>query len=59
MSGKTEKLINELTQWINNTWADPNVRTPQIRDLNRALLNALLTAKLIDREEFADLNRGM
>ena len=57
-SRKAQELAADLTQWISNTWDDATMRTPQIRNLNRALLNVLLIGELIDREEYNELKRG-
>lgn len=54
-----EELIGQLGEWIGNTWADINKRTPQVRNLNRALLICLQSAKLISPEELRELQRAL
>jgi hypothetical protein len=53
------EIMSELKQWIANTWEDINTRTPQIRNLNRALLNVLRVNRLIDQRELRELQKGL
>ena len=53
-----ERVLNELKQCIANTWKDINTRTPQIRNYNKALLNAMVVGRLVSNEELKELQKG-
>lgn len=56
---RIREIVSELKQWIGNTWEDINIRTPRIRNLNRALLNVLLANRILDPQELQELQRGI
>lgn len=56
---KIESVIIELKQWIANSWEDVNTRTPQIRNLYRALLNVMVASRLLSPQELKELQRGL
>ena len=56
---RIREIADDLREAIANTWEAVSIRTPQIRNLTRALLNALLASRLIDRQELRELQRGL
>jgi hypothetical protein len=52
-------LAEQLEVWLEDEQADPNYRTPHIRDLGRSLLNLLHVSRVIDGKELAELKRGL
>jgi molecular chaperone DnaK len=55
---RIESILGELQNTISNSWLDLNTRVPKIRNLNRALLTILLASRLVERQEFQELDRG-
>ena len=53
------RLAEQLSGWLEDEAADANHRTPQIRDLGRALLNLLHVSRLIDGKELGELKQGL
>jgi hypothetical protein len=53
-----EPMLAELQQWVGNGLEDINVRTPQIRNLHRGVVAALLAAHLVDVQEAQRLSQG-
>jgi hypothetical protein len=53
-----QKILASMSEWIGNNWADPGVRAPQIRNLNTALINLLVSSRLLSPEEFRELQKG-
>jgi len=56
---RIREIMSELRHWIGNTCEDIITRTPQIRNLNRALLNVLLANRLLDQQELRELQKGI
>jgi len=54
-----ERLTGQLTLWLDDESADPNARTPHVRDLGRSLLNLLHVSRLIDAKELAALRQNL
>lgn len=52
-------LSGRLERWLQDETLDSNYRTPQIRDLGRALLNLLYVSRLIEANEVATMRQGM
>jgi hypothetical protein len=56
---KIRLVSHELSAWIDDPTESLDQRVPQIRDLNRALLNVLLVSRLVDEAEAASLQQGL
>jgi molecular chaperone DnaK len=56
---RIEGIVSNINQWKGNSWEDINIRTPQIRNLNKSLLHALITSRLIDPQEARELQKGI
>ena len=52
-------LCGRLKGWLQDETADSNYRTPQIRDLGRALLALLYVSRLVEAGEVATLKQGL
>lgn len=57
--GRILELCQRLEGWVQDEAADANYRTPQIRDLGRALLSLLYVGRLIEGSEVAALKQGL
>ena len=53
---KIRRVSHELTAWIDDALEPLEHRAPQIRDLNRALLNVLLVDRIVTRSGGCELN---
>ena len=53
------ELCERLEGWLQDETFDPNYRTPQIRDLSRALLSLMHVSCLLEADEIADLKQGL
>jgi len=53
-----QKILASVSEWVGNTWADANTRTPQVRNLNRALINLMFSSRLLSPEELRELEKG-
>lgn len=62
-SGEQRRKILELCQrlerWLEDETADANIRTPQIRDLGRALLSLLYVSRLVEPSEVNAIKQGL
>jgi hypothetical protein len=54
-----ERLTGQLAQWLDDETADPDSRTPHVRDLGRSLVNLLHVSRLIDAKELTSLKQNL
>ncbi len=54
-----ERLTGQLAQWLDDETADPDFRTPHVRDLGRSLVNLLHVSRLIDAKELTSLKQNL
>jgi hypothetical protein len=53
-----QKILASVSEWVGSTWADANTRTPQVRNLNRALINLMFSSRLLSPEELRELEKS-
>lgn len=56
---KIGQIVEDLRHWLDNNLENIDIRTPQIGNLSRALLNALVVAGLIERQELVELQKNI